>query len=275
MTISISTIYSTVYIDPPAWGYRVDINMYIKMVQTRSGWKLFDGGKQYDYRICTIPKCLLNKTQTENLTTFLNTEYQGRNQELSVQLGVNSGFYMFGPDKGDSYLFNCRIIDRKQTTLLYDPWMHTEGAFEFHLIELPETPYELPEQVFEGNLSIGNISNLKWPQSGIKLNTRYGLLQTSGHGEYVESIDVKTNIYDSEFTIECNQSNAAALVDFLCSDNGRAYDINIVAPENMYLFGVENGHDKTFTTKLLMNKISITHNNNEQFSIPLKFWMKS
>lgn len=268
--ITLSSNGYSVNIDHPEFGYRVDINMLIRSTRTSSGWRMFDAGAQYDARICSIPKFLLDKTQSAVLNDFLDHAIKGRGNNITVDLGSNSGFYLFGPDKGDSGEFVCQFIDRKHSGILFDPWLYTASEFQLHMVSAPS--YTMPDQVSEGNFGIGYVPGLKWPQAGIKNNAEYGLKSTSGYGATVGSVDANNSTYEAEFQVDCNTGNAAALIDYLAV-NGRTFDIDIYSPENMYLFDMVNGSNKTFTTKLLNNTISITHNNHDQFSIPLRFWM--
>ncbi len=67
------------------------------------------------------------------------------------------------------------------------------------------------------------------------------------------------------------QANAALLIEHLTS-TVRANTVNIIPPDNAYLFGRENGSTATYTCQWIQNQIVITHTNVDAFDMELKFY---
>lgn len=267
---------SSVEITTPEYGYSSIVHMPINWVETANGWDGWDNGKgqtTYDYRTCKIPRFLFSKAMQADIVDFLLDSTKGRNTDITIELGESeTGFFPFGPDKGDLGDFECRIINRMPTGILDNPWLYFGNEVEMVMVSAPQ--YAIPVPVDQGDLQIGTVDGLMYPQDGIKPISKYGLRQDLTLSGAVNALDIAHNQYETEFELWANHSKAAALIDHL-TGTVRNNDVSIVAPDNHFLYGAENGASGNYTSKLIQSSIEIRHIEYDQFRIPLKFWMKA
>jgi hypothetical protein len=263
---------SYVQIEYPEWSFLAKAHLAMSLNSTCNGWDVWDNGIVNDYRTCEIERLHLNlisgDTTAKMLDDFLLAH---RDETLEMNLPSGSGFFPFGPDKGDAGNFDVKIIERKFGQ--YDQFRQYTKSMILLMVTAPV--YVLPDIVTQGDFQIGEIEGLLYPQLGIDSSREYGIQTGISYGGDAYSVDIRHNIHETSFIQQCNTSLAAALMNFLCSDLGRYQDISIVAPGNYYLFDMANGSDGTYTCKLIQDIVECKHVGNEQFEIPLKFWMKS
>jgi len=257
----------TITINNPEYGYIAYVNMAISVVETEHGYQLWDNGIGYDHRTCKVDRFLFSDTEAATLETFLNSH---RGEIIALTLGTDSGFFPFGPDKGDTGIFTIKVLERNFT--LYDQFNQFTKSFKWLMVSAPA--YTLPAITRQGNFSIGGVDYLMYPQTGISQGKEYGLstsVTLGGDGYYV---DKKVNVTTSGFTQNCNEGLAAALFAYMTGSNGRASDITIENAGRYYIFGVENGASDSYLCKNISPVIQCEHVGNEQFEIPLTFWLK-
>jgi hypothetical protein len=270
---------NSVQIPQPLYGYRVELSMSFKVIAAADGTRT-----SWDDTAALVPdkRTLigLNFQCAESvqayLQAFLNDAAKGRCETIILRLGATpTGFYPFGPDLGDVGDFTCGILRNAPGGVLLEPWLHFPTDLALTLVTAPA--YSLPTVVPQGNFQIGTVTGLSFPQAGFTVskenNWKTGVTNTG----VPYSVDGKTaaDRWTSAFANDGNASISGALLAFLKSTSGRGTDITIVAPDKFYMFGVENGAAGTYTTRLLDNKLIITHNRFDEFSIPLSFWMKA
>lgn len=268
---------SSIELPNPEYGYTSSIVMPVKYFESDCGYHTFDNGSENDYRICSVPGSLFTRSEMTQLSEFMLNQNQGRS-EFTIDLGLNSGFYMFGPDLGDSGVFTVRMLNRKNSGLLIDPYLMYSFQFEIIMVEKPI--YTLPAIEPQGNFQIGAISTLLFPQEGFQPAANYGYGAISTNSGALSVVDTNNNTYKTKLNLWANQSNAAHLINYLQSQNARGGHIIIKTPENYAPFGVENNEDGEFICVLISEsdrylKIDIKHIEHDQFRIPLTMWLKS
>jgi hypothetical protein len=270
---------NSIQIPQPLFGYQVELSMSFKVIAaadgTRTSWD-DTAALVPDKRTLSGLNFQLSYTDQAALQAFLNDAAKGRCETIILRLGATpTGFYPFGPDLGDVGDFTCGILQNAPGGALLDPWLHFPTGLILTLVTAPA--YSLPTVVPQGNFQIGTVTGLSFPQAGFAVERENNWLTMATNTGVPYSVDGKTatDRWTSAFTNNGNASVSGALIAFLKSTSGRGADITVVAPDKFYMFGAENGARGTYTTRLLDNKLVITHNRFDEFSVPLNFWMKA
>lgn len=255
----------------PEWGYTVSTVSALRLVpKLPRGYTVWDDGAAYDYRVC---KCswMLNASDTAVLATIARESIYGRGNTISMSLPVNSGFYPFGPDWGDAGTFTVRILEFSQGKQLEEPYGHYNPKLAMICVTHPA--YTLPSAIAEGDLTIGGVSNLRWPPDWPDASAQYDVGTQVTRGGVPYSVDKMTNRYESAFGMICNHSNAAALINHLVA-TVRSASIVITAPANTTPFGIENA-GPSYSCVWTNHRLEIKHELYNRFSFSLQFFMVS
>ena len=258
----------------PKYNYITNINLSLIHVRLMPrGWSIWDNGAENDNRSCEA-EFLLNATDTETLRTIFSDVNKGRILPFNLNLGSNSGFFPFGPDWGDSGIFQCELIDMVPGPVYEEPWLWFETKLIFKKVTKPS--YNLPTQISEGELQIGTITGLRYPPPMPKSNYKHGFTTQQTRDGTVYFIDKTSNAdyAETKLSMFCNQSKAAALISHLVNvvrDN----NVNIIAPANNYIFGLEASGSGTYVCQFLNEIIKIKHERFDGFSFDLSFYRVS
>jgi hypothetical protein len=275
---------STITINRPGYGYAVDCVLPIVTADKHpSGYSFFDrdASKTDHYRVLNTATWQLPTDQKLALNAFFRAASLGRCETVTLRLGATAtGFFPFGPDYGDVGDFTVRLLSQVQSGILLSPWRYWQDGLSLVLVTAPA--YALPSQVDQGSFQIGTVNGLLFPQEGFKPEARYNHrtdLSLSGVPSSIDGLE-SSDSWESSWDQQCNQSKAAALVSFLTGATGRSADISVIAGENYYTFGGDNGSGNAYTCKFLGSSherkkiiISIRHDRYNQFTIPMTFWM--
>lgn len=266
--ITLTGVDGQIDIDFPEHNYISRAHLAISPQRTCTGWETWNNDISRDYRTCLIPRFIHDEAKAYLLWSFLKNN-QGN--EITMDIGTDSNFFPFGPDKGDSDEFIVRIINRQYGT--FDQFKQFTKSLELLLVSAPD--YSLPSVVNQGSFQIGTVQYLLYPQLSFNHKSNYSIQTGIAFNGEGKSIDHGYDSYETSFVQQCNTSLAAKLFDYLTGTTGRHQDITIIAGEDYYMFGPINGDDGTYTCKLIQNVIECKHVENEQFEIPLNFYMKS
>jgi len=262
-----------VEVDTPLWGYTTRIVMPFTIVHTGGlKWVMWDngaGGSNYDRRYL---KCewMLDKTLTNSLLDIFKNTAKGRGIYVTLKLGTTSGFFPFGVDKGDSGDFICNLLSINPKPSIGHPQDYFQCECEF-LFTGSYPVYVLPAQVNEGNLSLGTIANLRYPQNMHDQDITYKVdtMDTVNFSAYVNDRTSGADSFVASMSIDLLGPNMAALIDHLVG-TVRVANVTLTPPANAYLYGRENG-DGPFTCKWIDNEIEIVHRGYNDFGTTLKF----
>jgi hypothetical protein len=205
-----------------------------------------------------------------------------RGETINLALGTTAtGFFPFGPDKGDLGTFTVRILSFREMPWGMSPYGYVPIEIEMVMVTAPV--YEIGSGRSEGVLQIGTVSTLRWPDPGYTPEPEYVVSHNlSRNGTpYVEDMGKVRDRYTSEFTLPCCTSNAALVASYL-TVTGRGGDITVVPGSNAYMFGVteHSSGAGTYTTRLVLgneNGTDLVMKNVswDLWEIPLKFWMSA
>jgi hypothetical protein len=255
----------------PQWGYSTIIDLPFEIEKLDNGdYSIWDNGINFDIRKC---KCtfMLSLAQANTLLTALTTNSVGRAATLTLMLGTNSGFYPFGPDKGDSGNFTIRVLNFKPLSSIGHPADFFPIEIEFQNISTYPA-YSMPAELQEGDLQIGTITGLRYPQGMHEQNFEFGIKPIITQGSEVYNIDSASNSdsYDSQMGMSLCYNKAAALIEHLTA-TVRASTLSIIPPANSYLFGRLNASTATYTCNWIDKQIEIQNPSFNNFTFNLNF----
>lgn len=252
---------NTIEISMPSFPYKTIIEYPYDIQKLDNGqYDIWDNGSAYDKRKC---RCLfiLSPTEQQTLNNFLRDDNiavsRGRAYDITMSMDADSGFFPFGPDKGDTGDFTVAIIIRKSDAIGEEPFKYFKSELE--IINVGSYPsYNLPSQIAEGNLTIGTITNNRFPPDWFEPEVKYQYTATRRENGAVSWIDrgEMGDWYETTLKMRSNESKTAAIINYL--NTIRTANFNIIAPADMYMFGRDIGNG-TIEVKLIQNAIEITH----------------
>jgi hypothetical protein len=267
----------------PDFGYVTTIKMALHFAKVPPLDSIWDDGYLHDSRKCKISRWLVNTDEQTALITFLNDLARGRNNDIQLILGNDpSGFFPFGADLGDkgTFVMQIPVEDYKEGKQLYDPIHWWENDLVMYLKPGSTLPsYDLPPPETEGDLRIGTIEHLLYPQEPSDSNHIRALLSSVTENGTVDVIDKAPAIDEFETTLPLlmRKGNCANLLDYLvaCPDRSIPFDMSIEGGQ--YLFGIlyppvppEEEEESGYCVNFIDNKLEITHVNYDQFIMKLK-----
>lgn len=269
-TITFSNGAESISINTPQWGYKALIQLplhYTRRSEPKYG--IYDDGVAYDVRILQLASYLTDATDMGAINGFFNDSTKGRGEDVSMNLGTNSGFYPFGPDKGDAGVFTVRPIAYTQGGQLHRPYKWWDTGISLLMVSAPS--YALPAQVDDGPMQIGSITGIRYPQDGFNPPSQYQIKNVVTLDSTAHEVDRKSTAdrYETEFTVSGNQTKMAALLNYLVL-SARGNDFNIIPGSNTYAYGYDKGASGTYLSQMLNSTLTVTHTHYDNFSLPLK-----
>ena len=268
-TIRFGAQGSIVAIKPPQWGYKVDVQLPLTINPVAGHtYGIRDDGATYDGRLCRC-SFLLNATDSNSLQDFFMDPAKGRGESVSLSLGTNSGFYPGGPDKGDAGNFTIAGTNLVPSGMLHKPIKWFDMSLDAQILSCPT--YSLPPQRSQGNLQIGGVSGLRYPQDGYGVEVGSSCLIVPGMANTVAVVDIGTDADTCETVVRLtgNTANMAALINEFVT-NIRGNDFSIITQANNYPYGRLKGGAGTFTSQLISNVLSFTHYGFDQWMVEFR-----
>jgi hypothetical protein len=254
---------SRVALRTPEPGYAVSVALGLHSTRVRpAGLVTFDDATTARSVSFSF---LCDATTTSALQTFYDTTARAKDSYLI--LPARSGFYPFGPDKGDGGEFKVHIIGFTPEAVLSEPYKWFRINLSLAGISFPT--HALPTAIPEGDFSIGTCTQLQFPyeQPGTELIYSVGSAVTRTGIPY--SVAKVSDSQLTTLTLECNTSNAAKLLDYLIG-KVRAGTVALGCPANSYLFGAKVGSG-SINCKMTNEIITVTHDSPDSFTFKLTF----
>jgi hypothetical protein len=233
----------------------------------------FDPGEAFDTRECSF-EMELNATQQLALDGFLRSTTRGLTTS-TITLSPGSGFFPFGPDKGDGGVFTVAFWPAEYQGIGAEPWLYFHTKMQ--MINVGNWPaYSLPTQVSEGSLAIGTVSACRFPPDFFKPSVNTALDAQDGYAKAISFLDrgFVADTFNTEFVMYANNSKAAALIKYL-TGTARGGTFNIVPPNNSYPFECNEGGTATFTVRMAQNELNISRIRHNLFTWSMKLNMVS
>jgi hypothetical protein len=261
---------NTVYIPFPLYGYESTITMGMRVSEKLSTglYRIYDRGVAYDIRTCRA-MFLLNRANAEQLHDLYKDADKSRAYSLTMVLPSGSGFFPFGPDKGDAGSFQVRIIGLEHYGTSDQPrgWFRTEIT----MVAESYPVYSVEDAVADGPIQIGTITGLRWPDSGVQPAYDYAVSTVTTQDGSPYTIDKWSNAdaYETSLNLSLNDRGAQRLINHL-TGTVRGAQFNILSINNGYMFGIDlttTGY--YYVCRLTDNELRIRHNGINDFAVTI------
>lgn len=295
--IEFATAYTTTptELNPPVYPYTVTIDLAVEKQESKTGkLHFYDHGETYDRRRCNF-KLLLTESEISSLFGFnqflyqYGWEYQYYRDSgaLTLEGSSLSGFFPFGPDKGNLGLFTTEI---EFNTSNYAVLSNThKGLYEVNLIAYNYGAYPsysfVSDSTTLGDSIIGAITNIRTPHplNSIELNKRTYVSQISGATTHRLIRPIKRfdrsgyasqafgQVCKTEVELICDLPKAQRILQLLTSTN-RCQEHLFKGPIIYKLFGRDSTAIFNATELYVYvanTTLSITHTRANEFVIPL------
>lgn len=255
----------------PLFGYRTTVKMPVDIVELGNGkWSLYDhgeGGESYDQRECACD-FILTPAQYSTFITAFDSDSTARNRALTLELD-GDGFFPFGPDKGDVGPFSVAMTITEDKGRLLNP--HGYYGVSLAMVNTGAFPsYSLPTQTGTGPVTIGSVTNLRFPDSFFapKITRPDSVMITGGTTAHIQGRGSSGDSKTTDAAFRLNESKAASLLAYLTAGAGRAASFSFIGGTNSVPFGLGAGSG-TFTAILTSPVIEISHERYNDFRVTL------
>jgi hypothetical protein len=268
---------TTITIDHPQFGYTAEIIMPLHITRKANGkYASWDDGEDaetfdiYKFR----GNFFLSAADMNELDDLIKNTTSGRAAELTLTLGAGSGFFPFGPTKGDGGTFDIFVTDYIPKGTVGHPAAYFNAEMEWTAQAFPA--YSPPADSGTGPLEIGNaagvsqVDNIRFPQNYTDLEyvPNFDIALTAdGTGkaaDYGESGD----IHNITIPLTLQHPKAQTLLNHIIS-TVRANDFSVIAPANSYMFGRDLGDSGTYKVNLIDGIIAVLHSEAQVFDFNL------
>ena len=190
---------------------------------------------------------------------------------VTVNLGSDSGFFIAGPDKGDSGEFTVKLISHSATGPRLSPYRRDQVTFTCMVTAFPS--YTLGTPIPDGPISIGSVINVIFPQEFTSQRVDYGYsTQQTYNNVYTVNKTSAADNYEIQISLKCNQTKAAQIISHLQNDV-RTSDIDLFCPVGGYIFGSRRFSGGVYKCKWIDDRVLITHSAHDEFDFTLSFYL--
>jgi hypothetical protein len=210
----------------------------------------------------------------DELADLLRDDDKGRGTDLTLQLGGSpSGFFPFGPDKGDIGNFTVRISRFNPGGQRHRPWKYWKPSIDLSLKTAPA--YSVTDNLDDGTLQIGTVDGLRYPQTGFDVRVNYALnnLTTLDGAGHEINMGAAADDYESFYTFSGNTGKMGALINYLIGTARGSDSVSFIPDTDYYPFGIDKPADLAFNvqfiyTELLANRavLRVSHDGFDQMS---------
>lgn len=263
---------TTIEVPHPLFGYKTTIDLSLKISRRRDGHNaIYDPGATYDIRSFT-GTFQYSATDQLNLEQFFNLTAQGRSQTATMTLDASSGFFPFGPDKGDTGVFTVAVLPPSYQGVGEAPYKYFTSEITFVMVSAPAYSIPADSNADYGDITIGTIANLRFPEGWFSPENilKYAITTTNNPAN-TKQIDFgqSSDIYDTAVILNCGSVKAPNLLNYL-TGTARGASFNVVPPTDSYMFGRYKQGTATYACHLGDRQIAITHNDFNNFDIEFK-----
>jgi hypothetical protein len=254
------------------FGYQTIIAMNLDMQKGDDGAvNTNDNGAAFDKRVCTFDGLFTSTEQFAFLNAF-TTDSGGRARDWTLTMDSDSGFFPFGPDKGDVGPFTA-AVGCEIGPALSSPYKMYRNKFS--VTNTGSYPaYSAPTTTDTGPLTIGTVTNLRFPRAWYvaKEVVATDVLTTEGSTSYWRNYGKLGDSWETNFEIRCSTAKAAALLAYL-TGTARGGAFSILSTLGSYPFGRNKSSAGPFDVKLTSPILTVTHQEYNWFNIGLSLVM--
>lgn len=249
----------------PMFGYKSRIILpYQRTENDKGDFPVYDPGETYDTRECEMT-FELSASDQNNFEEFFNNICRSDN---STTMTVENGFYPFAPDKTGAGVYTVAIYPHSVLGCGDEPFKYFHNVVRVQNIGSYPT-YVLPSEISEGSMTIGTVSNLRFPPSWMNTDNIYQFDVQGGYAGGASFLNRGTygDSFNASCTMFCNLSKSAALLKYI-TGSLRTGAAAMTFPDNSYPFGRAKGN----TASVIINQdiIEVTAVRHNLFTFPLK-----
>lgn len=263
----------TATVPTPEEGYVTETRMDMAYQERLDGsYGVHDSGATYDRYVLTTSRWVLTEAQIEDLNAIFSDGKWGRGIDVTLSLGATaSGFFPFGPVKGDIGDFEVRVIGYKQSGQLLRPWKRWLVEMEILYVSGPTPAYSISDTKNEGGFRIGSVNGLMYPQAAFESETEYAIrhVVTYDGTPYAINAGPNSDSYIAQFVQQCNTGKAGSLADYLVG-TARSGQFTVGARDSYYLFGRDQAASGALLVRSLMPTLRMVHVGFDRWEIPMK-----
>lgn len=261
----------TCQIPVPSFGYRTIIKLPWEIQELDTGGiAIYDHGAtatpvtKYDIRVCECD-VLLSATDMATFTAWYSDATKGRGRDTALEMASGSGFFPFGPDKGDVGSFIIALEMDRHASVGEAPWLFF--PLTLRMTNTGSWPaYSIPTEVSEGSVTIGTIAANRFPPNFFSVDGRYGSfvdLTENATSNYINK-GSGADWWRTRAGMVSNETKTAKIVDYL-TGTCRATAFNVGLGANSYAFGIDKSDDGTYSVRLIQDAIELTHKRYNEF----------
>jgi hypothetical protein len=257
----------------PLFGYKSIIQLPFDVQETDNGQiGIYDPGSTYDAYSCEC-EWILDSTEVSNLNSLLSDKDEGRaSNTTSMVLSSSSGFFPFGPQRGDTGTFTIAFLKQDQIGIGEAPYKYFKlMATIANVGDFPS--YSLPSESGqeEGTVTIGTITDNRMPIGLFKPTVEYqywGQQHRDGSVSFFDRGSSGDN-YKTDFNMSSNEAKAAAVLNHIIG-TARGNNFNLITGSDHYPFGYDKGGSGTHSVKLINRRIEVEHEKHNRFNYKMK-----
>jgi hypothetical protein len=241
----------------PKHGYMTTLNIALDIQTVDNGRiSIYDDGIANDIRYSDID-VIYTIAEAAAFNAFFSTTARGRGNNCTLTLLSGSGFFPFGPDKGDAGSFTVSAEIISQEGIGDVPFNWFRARLRLRAVGYPD--YSLPAEIDDGPLSIGTVDGLRQPQERFDISAEYAqAITATPSGVYYFDRGTDGDVYKSSFKLNQEKMKAGALIYYL-QNTVRGNQFAMTVPSvKTFPFGYDKGNS-TINCKLASASVLIRH----------------
>jgi hypothetical protein len=271
-TIQFDDGTNKIAVETTMFGYRTRIILPFDIQEISNGkYEIYDASNTYDIYECDCT-FELNETQQGTLIDFLEDSSKGRaSNSIEMTLATGSGFFPFGPHKGDAGVFTVAIPPQhvRRRGIQMRPFRYFQT--DLKLVNQGSFPsYSLPTDVKDGLWSLGTVDEIRYPPGRFGPDIRLSAHGSMGWDGAIDNVD-RGNSSDREntqFTIVSNEEKAGRIISYLVNTS-RGSTFAMQTLDKYYAFGYSAASSATYNARLIQSELEITHESHNRFVFDL------
>lgn len=253
----------------PEFGYTTILNYGFDFQKLNNGYYV-----AYDYGTGIIDKrrcecnLLLPETEQKAFDDFILQVATRGKTSIQLDLLSGSGFFPFGPDKGDVGPFYVTLEVSEPSKIIDNPFRYYEsGLIMYNTGNWPS--YSPPTVIKEGDITLGTLLNLRFPEEYFEPTFKNGIHYTLSETGAINVIDKGIPSYSwlSKARYYWNESNTAAFIQFI--ETIRTGIFTFITNQYQSPFGSTLKDTNSFNVSIVQDSLEIQHTNYNRFEFDL------
>jgi hypothetical protein len=267
----------TVSIPVPEYGYKSIIDLPFDIDTLDTGVKTvyaYDSTLDKYHCECDV---IMTPLDMAAFNDFIKNHSDSRAlNNITMLLNANCGFFPFTPLHGDSGPFTVGLIVSKSEKIQDNPFQYFKVSIAIYK-QGSFPAYSLPSQINEGSLSIGTVTNIRFPENYFDPTEDNGILYNVDESGSLNFIDrgKLASSWQTVFPVMAGTGKTAAILNYLINTS-RSGVFQLSTQPGHYAFGADKeGAGTNYNVILIQDQIEITHTVFNRFEFPLTIQYQS